>query len=114
MADLSKFQHVLEALQHAQTMGAVAIKEDRTTFQEDDQDCYPRGLVVTLERKDPKWDSLRFLSKHLDWVSLTGKQLNIRPPQPMKFRLTEVAYLNAVADALKERGIDCFPDVHYR
>lgn len=114
MTDLSEFQRVLEALQYAQAMGALAIKEDSTTFQADDQDSYPRGLVLTLERKDPKWASLRFLSKHLDWVSLTGKQLHIKPPHPMKFRLTEVAYLRAVADALEERGIACFPDVYYR
>ena len=114
MPNLSEFQYVLEALQHAQTTGALAIEEDKTTFQTDDQDCYPRGLVLTMDRNDPKWGSLRFLSKHLDWVNLEGKWLHISPPQPMEFRLTEVIYLRAVAESLKESGIDCFADVHYR
>jgi hypothetical protein len=114
--NLTAFQQVLEALQMAQTMGAIALLGDKTTFQTDDQDCYPRGLALDLDRKDPKWHSLRFLSKHLDWVNLDTrtKHLYIGSPEPIEFRLAEVCYLQAVSESLNENGINCTPDVYYR
>jgi hypothetical protein len=114
--DLSAFQLVLHAVQTAQTMGALALLEDATTPSSDDQDCYPRGLALNIDRKDPKWHSLRFLAKHLDWVSLDTrkKKLYLMPPEPIKFRLSEALYLSAVANSLNESGIDCTPDIYYR
>ena len=114
--DLSAFQQVLHALQTAQTMGALELLDDNTTFATDDQDCYPRGLALNLDRKDPKWHSLRFLSKHLDWVVLDTKtkHLFIQPSEPIGFRLAEVRYLRALADSLNDSGIRCTPDVYYR
>lgn len=112
---LVEFQRVLEALQRAQTHGAIAVLGDKTTCETDDQDCYPRGIVLDLERNDPRWPSLRFLAKHLDWLSLeTGKRLMIHPPHPLAYRVTEVTYLHAVAESLRESGFECFADVYYR
>lgn len=109
------FQRVLEALQRAQTRGAIAVLGDKTTRETDDQDCYPRGIVLYLERNDPRWPSLRFLARHLDWLSLeTGKCLVIHPPQPLAYRLTEVTYLHAVVESLRESGFECDADVYYR
>lgn len=114
--DLSAFQSVLEAIERARTIGAIALLDDMTTRETDDQDCYPRGLVLDLDRKDPKWKALRFLSKHLDWVSLetSEKCLFLSPPQPIKYHLSEVQYLHAIANSLREDGIQCSPDVYYR
>jgi hypothetical protein len=109
------FQQVLEALQRAQTHGAIGVLDDHTSRETDDQDCYPRAIVLAIERSDPRWPSLRFLAKHLDWVSLEpGKRLLIHPPQPISFRVTEANYLRAVAESLRESGIECFSDVFYR
>lgn len=114
--DLSAFQQVLQALQTAQTMGALALLDEEITFATDDQDCYPRGLALDLDRKNPIWSSLRFLSKHLDWVVLDTrtKYLFIQPCEPIGFRLAEVRYLRAIAESLNESGIRSTPDVHYR
>jgi hypothetical protein len=114
--DLSAFQQVLDAVQTAQTMGAFALLNDKTTRETDDQDCYPRGLALYIDRKDPRWYSLRFLSKHLDWIHLETrtKHLHIRSPEPIHFRVSEVRYLNAVAESLNESGINCAPDIYYR
>ena len=112
---LPQFQQVLEALQRAQTHGAIAVLDDNTTRETDDQDCYPRGLVLAIARSDPRWPSLRFLARHLDWLSLEpGKRLVVQPPQPISFRLTEARYLHAVVEALRESGFECFADVFYR
>lgn len=114
--DFSAFQQILEAVQRAQTMGALALLNDTTTRETDDQDCYPRGIKLSIERKDPKWYTLRFLAKHLDWVDLDSrtKHFYIASPQPIDFRLAEVTYLMAVADSLNESGIECAADVYYR
>ncbi len=115
--NLSKFQEVLEALQHAQTMGAVAIANDPDLDDSpDEQDCYPRGIQLFLQRGDLRWSSLRFLAKHLDWVRLEGTplRLHVLPPQPIRRRLTEVRFLDAVAESLKGSGIDCTTDINYR
>ena len=112
---LPQFQLVLEALQRAQTHGAIAILDDHTTRETDDQDCYPRGIVLDIARSDPRWPSLRFLAKHLDWFSLEpGKRLMIQPPQPISFRVTEAKYLDAVAKSLRECGFVCYADVFHR
>jgi hypothetical protein len=112
---LEGFQCVLETFQRAQTCGAIAVLNDRTTRETDDQDCYPRGLRLNLDPHDPRWPSIRFLAKHLDWILLEGKKsLHIRSPQPIPFRLTEVSYLTAVAESLREGGVECSPDVYYR
>ena len=114
-ANLSQFQQVLEALQRARTLGVIGTLDDRTTRETDDQDCYPRGIVLAIERGDPRWPSLRFLAKHLDWVSLEpGKRLLIQPLEPISFRVTEAKYLRAVAESLRESGFECFAEVYYR
>jgi hypothetical protein len=113
-ADYSASQVVLETLQNAQTFGVMAILDDKTTRETDDQDCYPRGIMLRLDRADARWPSLRFLAKHLDWVALDGKRLHIRSPQPIGFRLTELRFLVAVAASLCESGMDCHTDVFYK
>lgn len=113
--NLPQFQQVLEALQRAQTYGALAVFDDHTTRETDDQDCYPRGIFLAIQRGDPRWPSLRFLAKHLDWVSLgPGKHLFIQPPTQILFRITEAKYLHAVVESLQESGFECFADVFYR
>jgi hypothetical protein len=111
----AQFQQVLEALQRAQTHGAIDILGNIATRETDDQDCYPRGVILNLDRTDPRWPSIRFLAKHLDWLSLeTGKRLNVCPPQPIPYRTAEAAYLHAVAESLRECGFDCYADIYYR
>ena len=111
----AQFQHVLEALQRAQTHGAIAILGNTATRETDDLDCYPRGVVLNLERADPRWPSIRFLAKHLDWLCLEpGKRLNVYPPQPIMYRIAEAAYLRAVAESLQECGFNCYADIYYR
>jgi hypothetical protein len=111
----AEFQRVLESLQRAQACGVLAALDDQSTRDTDDQDCYPRGLRLNLDPLDPRWPSIRFLAKHLDWIRLHGrKALNISPPEAFSNRLTEIVYLNAVAGSLQKDGIDCFPDVYYR
>ena len=112
--NLSAFQAVLEAVLEARAKGVEAISTNQITRETDDQDCYPRGITVYLDRSDPKVASLRFLSKHLDWLSFSGKGLSIRPPEWPQFRLTEVTYLEAVAESLRAKGIKCYADVHWR
>jgi hypothetical protein len=108
------FQQVLEAMQNARMNGAAEVLNDKTTRETDDQDCYPRGIILNLERSDPRWSSIRFLAKHLDWLELdTGKSLTIRSLHPIVFRITELGYLNAVVRSLTESGISCYVDINY-
>ena len=115
-ADLSAFQQVLEAVQRAQTLGAIALLAEQTGRSVDDPDCYPRGIRLSIERTDPQWKSLRFLSKHLDWLKLDTrtKHLWIRPPEQIRGVAMEVAYLHAVAESLNESGMPCAADIYYR
>lgn len=111
-----RFQEVLEALEAARAAGILAVEADKTTMPTDDQDCYPRCILLDLERKDPRWPALRFLAKHLDWVSMQprGKNLRLRAGVEMRYRLTELGYLSAIAEILNERGFRCVVDVYYR
>jgi hypothetical protein len=116
-ADLSTFQKVLEAVEAARTSGMNAlVSVDVAAVSNDDLQCYPRGLILGIDSKDPRWASLRFLAKHLDWISLEAstKRLHIRPPVPITSAVTEAQYLVAAAEGLNERDIPCAPDIRYR
>jgi len=114
--DLSKFQEVLEAIEKARAKAFSAVSDDDVTIATDDQDAYPRGIALAIDRKDPRWFALRFLSKHLNWVSLVTrtKHLHITPPCPLRFHSTEIGYLEVLSSSLNESGIKCSADVYYR
>ena len=110
--EISVFQRVLEALERAREVGEEALRGDSTTREQDDPDCYPHGLIVTLPRTHEAWKALRFLGKNLDWVSMESRGLlNLRPRMEMKFRTSEVIYLQAVGESLCRDGIDCVPEI---
>lgn len=111
-----RFQDVLEALEAARAAGILAVEADKTTMPTDDQDCYPCDIVLDLERNDLRWPALRFLAKHFDWVSLESrrKNLRLRAEVEMRYRLTELGYLSAIAEILNERGFNCVVDMYYR
>ena len=115
--DLPAFQRVLEALESARSVASILIATlDTTTQETDDQDCYPRGIELYIERDDPVWHSLRFLSKHLDWINLDTrtKHLYIQPPESIPFRNTQAHFQQEVALSLNHSGIYCAPHVYYR
>jgi hypothetical protein len=115
--DFSAFQRVLEALFTARSVATIIVATtDTTTRDSDDQDCYPRGIQLRIERTDPVWTSLRFLSKHLDWISLDTKtkHLYVSPLEELPFHLTRVAFQEQVSSSLNEAGIPCGSDVYYR
>ena len=114
VSKFSQFQVVLEAILEARARGSEVVASDMTSRTTDDPDCYPRGLLVALEKTDPKLVSLRFLAKHLDWVSFSSNHLYLKPLTEFRFRLTEVGYLHALAECLTERGIPCSPDVNWQ
>ena len=115
--DLSAFQRVLEALLTARDVATTIVATtDTTTRDSDDQDCYLRGIQLRIERTDPVWTSLRFLSKHLDWINLDTKtrHLYVSPLEELPFRLTRLAFQEHVASSLNGAGIPCGSDVYYR
>jgi hypothetical protein len=113
---MSTFQRVLEALYRAREAGEVALVGDKTKREQDDQDCYPRGVVLQVDRTSEVWKTLRFLSKNLDWVLLDtrGKELNLKPRAEFSSRLGHAAFLNAVSDSLCSEGIACAPNIYWR
>ena len=107
---------LFEILTKARNAGIAAIISDATTFVSDDQDCYPRGIILTMERNRPEWELLKRLEKEIPWLSVERRlrRLSITPGLEMSFRLTEFAYQSAVADSLNAGGISCYADVYWR
>lgn len=110
----SVFQQVLEALERARDAGEEALRGDERTMQQDDHDCYPRGIRIDLPRGHEARKALRFLAKNLNWVSFGTHMLNLEPRIPIKFRLSGVSFLNSVAESLRKDGIPCVPDIYWR
>lgn len=109
-------QYVHDALVRSRHAGTVAAHQDTTTLLTDDHDCYPRGLLLQIDKKTPRWLALCQISKQLDWVHLDARKqsLVIQPEEPIKkFRLTHHAYLEAVAKSLSNDGLECFPDINW-
>ena len=113
--DLRIVQGIILSLERAREAGDASVRADRTTASTDDQDCYPRGLQLKLDRKDPKWIALRQVSMNFDWVNLNvrAQYLQVQPTLPTKFRLTQLGYLESVAESLSRDGINCNADVNW-
>lgn len=112
---LSNFQRVLEALERARGAGEEALRRDERTRQQDDQDCYPHGVRITLPKTHEAWKVIRFLAKNLNWVSLGPRGLlRLRPKNPIELHLSEVGYLHAISKSLCQDGIECAPDIYWR
>jgi len=107
---------LLEILTKARNAGIAAIISDTTTFVSDDQDCYPQGIILTIERNRPEWELLKKLGKEIPWLSVDRRlrRLSIASGLEMSFRLTIFGYQSAVADVLNASGISCYADVHWR
>ena len=107
---------LLETLIKARNAGTAAIITDTTTFFSDDQDCYPKGIVLTLERNRPEWELFKRLEKEIPWLSVDRRRrrLSISCELEIEFRLTQFAYQSAVAESLNESGISCYADVNWR
>jgi len=113
--ELSVFQRVLEALERARDAGEEAVRRDEMTRSQDDQDCYPQGIVLSLPRTHEACKVIRFLAKNLNWISLGPRSmLWLRPRISIELRLKKVTYLNAISDSLCKDGIECAPDIHWR
>lgn len=111
----SIFQRVLEALERAREAGEDALRRDKFAPHQDDPDCYPYGVVITLPRTHESRKVIRFLAKNLNWVSLGQRgMLNLHPRVPIESRLSRVGYLNAISQSLCRDGIDCIPEIHWR
>jgi glycosyltransferase involved in cell wall biosynthesis len=100
----------------ARNAGIARIISDATTFDSDDQDCYPRGITLTLDRHRPEWKLLKSLEEEISWLSVDQKsrRLRIHSNLEIPFRLTESAYQSAIAYSLNVSGISCYADVHWR
>ena len=107
---------LLAILTKARNAGIAAIISDATTFVSDDQDCYPRGIILTMERNRPEWELLKRLEKEISWLSFDRRRgwLSISCNMEMAFRLTIFGYQSEVARSLNESGISCYADVHWR
>ena len=107
---------LLALLNEARNVGIASIISDTTTFASDDQDCYPRGIILTIERNRTEWELLKRLEKEISWLSVDRRRrrLSIAPDLEMVLRLTEFSYLSAVANSLNGNGISCYADVHWR
>jgi hypothetical protein len=107
---------LLEILTKARNAGIAAITSDTTTFASDDQDCYPQGIILTIERNRPEWELLKRLGKEIPWISVDRqlRRLSISSGLEISFRLTLFAYQSVVADTLNANGISCYADVHWR
>ena len=107
---------LLAILTKARNAGIAAIISDTTTFVSDDQDCYPQGIVLTIERNRPEWELLKRLEKEISWLSINRRRhrLTISSGLEMVFRLTLFAYQSAVTDSLNASGISCYADVYWR
>jgi len=107
---------LLSVLNKARNFGIAAIISDTTTLASDDQDCYPRGIILTIERNRPEWELLKKLQKEISWLSVDKRRrrLSISPDREIVRRLTQFGYQAAVADSLNESGISCYADVHWR
>lgn len=107
---------LLEILTKARNAGIARIISDATTFDSDDQDCYPRGIVLTIERNRPEWELLKSLGKEIPWLSVNRRlrRLSIAPGLEIAFSLTLFGYQSAVADSLNAGGISCYADVYWR
>jgi hypothetical protein len=107
---------LLEILTKARNAGIAAIISDTTTFVSDDQDCYPQGIVLTIERNRPEWVIFKKLEKEISWLSVDRRRrrLSISSDLEIVFKLTLFAYQSEVADSLNASGISCYADVHWR
>lgn len=107
---------LLEILTKARNAGIARIISDATTFDSDDQDCYPRGIVLTIERNRPEWELLKSLEKEIPWLSVDRRlrRLSIASGLEIAFSLTLFGYQSAVADSLNAGGISCYADVYWR
>ena len=107
---------IVAVLNKARNSGIAAIITDTTTLASDDQDCYPRGIILTIEGNRPEWELLKKLQKEISWLSVNKRQrrLSISPDREILRRLTQFGYQSAVADSLNESGITCYADVHWR
>lgn len=113
--DLTVFQRVLEALERARDAGEEALRGDKLTREQDDQDCYPHGVIITMARGSEELKVIRFLGKNLNWVSLGPRgALSLRPKSPIELRLKRLTYVNAISDSLCQDGIECVADVYWR
>jgi len=107
---------LLEILSKARNAGIAAIISDTTTFVSDDQDCYPRGIILTIDRNRPEWELLKRIEKEISWLSFDRRRgwLSISCKMEMAFKLTIFGYQSEVARSLNESGISCYADVHWR
>jgi hypothetical protein len=99
----------------ARDVGIARLESDKTTFATDDQDCYPRAIHVTMDASRVEWTHLEDLEKEIEWLRIdrNGRTLFIAPPRPIKFRLTEFGYKQAIAQHLDDHGIACYVDVNW-
>jgi hypothetical protein len=104
------------ALINAREAGIAAILADKTTFLTDDQDCYPRGIKLTIERSRLEWSLLKELEKEFEWFSVNKRSgsFTINANLPIKYRLTLFGFQQAVANSLNKSGIDCYAEVNWR
>jgi hypothetical protein len=102
-----------EILEDARKAGMVALVKNDTTPLNDDQDCYPRAIYLTIDKTRPELRIIKELEKEFSWLKINRKSMTITISAPisLKFRLQELAYKEAIAASLRSNGIECYVEV---
>jgi len=86
-------------------------------FGVDNQDDYPRGIVINFLTKKDKldWAILDILASELEWFSAIRMQMYIGFKKPdFGFRHDmEIIFQAKIALKLNEKGLACYADVSY-
>ncbi len=108
---------LIEIFKRTKEWGRLGLVNDETTFNTDDPDCYPRGIIIELSKKNKKdWDLLNEVATEINGVSFSREAMRmwIKPDTEMNFRLTEFGYATAICSSLVEDGFNCYADVNWR
>lgn len=116
VTNLDTLDFLRAALIRAREAGIESILSDKTTFDTDDQDCYPRGIRLTFSRSSSEWTLLKILEEEFEWLKIDKRsgRLSINPNQSIQYRLTEYGFQQAVVNSHNQSGIDCYADINWR
>ena len=116
VTNLDALDFLRAALMRAREAGIEYILSDKTTFDTDDLDCYPRGIRLILSRSSSEWTLLKILEEEFEWLKIDKRsgRMSINPNQSIHHRLTEYGFQQTVVNLLNQSGIDCYADVNWR
>lgn len=86
-------------------------------FGVDNQDDYPRGIVINFLTKKDKldWAILELLATELEWFSANKVrlQLGFKTPDYGRRHDMEIYFQSCIATILNENKMTCYADVSY-